>query len=257
MIDQILSGSDVIFQLARFFIVIAAGVSLTRAVLMPSSRRLMSRRDSSKKATHSLENIIGLTGLFLTLLVALQAASFGNLVTILGTLAAAATVAIGFGMRDQVASLVAGVFIHTDNPFVKGDYIKVDGQEGRIKEIRLRTTKLNSGGSERVVPNNILTTKTVENLSRGTKTTCRVEVKVPGDKVERAESILGKVLEKQEEVLEKPSPSIKYGDIEEGEVKLVSEFSVKESTDMSQVRSSVLREFNDRAWNRDVYEKEE
>lgn len=257
MIEQILSGSDVIFQVARFFIVIAAGVSLTRGVLMPLGRRMMSRRDSSKKAVHSFENMIGLTGLFLTLLVALQAASFGNLVTILGTLAAAATVAIGFGMRDQVSSVVAGVFIHTDNPFVKGDYIRVDDQEGRVKEIRLRTTKLKYGRTERVVPNNILTTKTVENLSRGNRTNSRIEIRAPGDKAEKAESILGRVLEEDGDILEGPAPSIRLGDIEEGEVKLVAEFSVKESTDLSQVKSSVLRDFNERAWKKDVYEREE
>ena len=165
IVEQILSGSNIYFQLARFFIVVFAGVLLTRAVVMPLSVKLMSRRNSSKKAKHSLENITGLFALFTTLLIALQAASFGNLLTILGTIAAAATVAIGFGMRDQVSSLVAGIFIHTDNPFVKGDYIKVTETAGKIKEINLRTTKLNSENDTQIVPNNILNSNTVQNFT--------------------------------------------------------------------------------------------
>lgn len=223
---------------------------------MPLTSRLMARRGSDKKALHSIENLVGITGLFMSMIIGLQAASFGGLATVLGALAAAATVAIGFGMRDQVSSVVAGVFIHTDNPFVKGDYIKVDGMEGKVKEIRLRATKLKYGGTERIVPNNVLTTKTVENLSRGTRTASRVEVKIPGDRAEKAESILGKVLDEQDEVLEKPAPSIRHEGIEEGQVRLVAEFSAKESTDLSQAKSGVIRAFNDRAWRKNVYEKE-
>lgn len=257
MLEQVLSGSQVIFQIARFFIVMAIGVSFTRGVIMPITGKMMVRRDSSKKARHSFENFAGLAGLFFTILIALQAASFGNLVTILGTLAAAATVAIGFGMRDQVSSVVAGVFIHTDNPFIKGDYIRVDEVEGKVKEIKLRTTKLNSGGTTRIVPNNILTTKTVENLSRGNRVTGKVRVKVSGDRAEKAESILAKVIEKREEILEKPKPEISFSQLEEGKVELEVEFSIEDSADLGEIRSQVMREFNDRAWKRNIYTEEE
>ncbi|MFB6115068.1 MAG: hypothetical protein ABEK04_02160, partial [Candidatus Nanohalobium sp.] len=110
-------------QLARFFLALIGGVAVTKLVLMPLTRRLMKKK-GDKKALHSIENLVGVVGLFLTFTIALQVGNFGSLATIIGAIAAALTVAVGFGMRDQVSSVVGGIFIHLDNPFVKGDYIK-------------------------------------------------------------------------------------------------------------------------------------
>ena len=67
------------------------------------------------------------------------------------------TVAVGFGMRDQVGNLVSGIFIHFDNPFIKGDYIKVEETEGVVQEIHLRETIINGAGSEKtMIPNSKL-----------------------------------------------------------------------------------------------------
>ncbi|MFB6182515.1 MAG: mechanosensitive ion channel domain-containing protein [Candidatus Nanohaloarchaea archaeon] len=125
---------------------------------MPTTRKILQIRGKQKKSIHSVENIVGVIGLFITFTVGLQAAKFGNLATILGAIAAALTVAVGFGMRDQISSLVAGILIQLDNPFVKGDYIKVNDQEGKVKEINLRTTIINGKNNEKLVlPNNVLT----------------------------------------------------------------------------------------------------
>lgn len=112
---------------------------------------------------------------------------------------------------------MAGVFIHTDNPFFKGDYIKVGETEGRVKEINLRATKLNTGNDEKIVLNNILTTNTVHNYSTGNRTSDSIEIKVNGDKAEQAEKIILKSCQEQEEVLEKPEPEVKYTSVDEGD----------------------------------------
>ncbi|MBY6294017.1 mechanosensitive ion channel [Nanohaloarchaea archaeon H01] len=256
MIEQILSGSEVYFQLARFFIVFAAGIFLTRAVFMPLTAKLMTRKGSTKKAKHSIENISGLIGLFSTLLIALQAASFGNLLTILGTIAAAATVAIGFGMRDQVASLVAGVFIQTDNPFVKGDYIKVNDTEGRIKEINLRTTKLNAQNDTKIVPNNILTANTVRNFTRGNRTADSIKVTVKMDKIEKAKEVLGEAVSESEDVLKKPEPEISQTGLEEGKAELEANFWTKDTAGIREIRSRILRNYTDKAAKERLYLEE-
>ena len=95
----ILTGTSTWVQLARFLVTLLVGVAVTRILLMPASRRLVSKK-GDRKVTHSIENLVGVTGLFLTFTVALQAGSFGGLATIIGAIAAALTVAVGFGMRD-------------------------------------------------------------------------------------------------------------------------------------------------------------
>lgn len=257
MLGQVLTGSDVIFQIVRFFLAFTLGVAVTRGLLMPLTGKLMARRGSTKKAVQSVENIIGLTGFFLTLLIALQVASFGNLLTVLGALAAAATVAIGFGMRDQVSSVVAGVFIHTDNPFLKGDYIKVGETEGRVKDISLRATKLNSENDEKIVPNNILTTNTVQNFTRGNRTSDGVKVKVSVEKADEAADILIETAQENEQVFKKPEPRIKYTSVEEDKVVIKVDYWMKESADIRDIRSQIIEGYTERASRKNIYEEKE
>lgn len=258
MIENLLYSDQIYFQLARFLVTLVLGVLTTRAVLMPLVVKIMSRRGTSTKAKHSIENIVTLIGLFIALLVALQAASFGNLLTILGTLAAAATVAVGFGMRDQVASVVAGVFILTDNPFVKGDYIKVNDTEGIIKDISLRTTTLNGkNNAEQIVPNNILTTNVVKNYTRDNITKVSIETLIESDKAEIASDLLLNSINENKGTLDKPEPEIRFRKISEGKTDMEATFWIRNAGKVKSTRSSVLQDYSERAKKEGLFEKEE
>lgn len=257
MLENLIYSNQIYFQLARFTVTLVLGILFTRAILMPVVVKIISSRDTSKKAKHSIENIVTLIGLFTALLIALQAASFGNLLTILGTLAAAATVAVGFGMRDQVASVVAGVFILTDNPFVKGDYIKVNETEGIIKNISLRTTTLNGkNNAEQIVPNNILTTNVVKNYTRGNVTKVSIETLIDSDKAETASDLLLKSISENEGTLNKPEPEIRYRKISEGKTDMEGTFWIKDAGKVKSTRSSVLQDYSNRAERKGLFEKE-
>lgn len=258
MIDQFLTSQQVYFQLARFIVAIVAGVVITRTVLMPLTRRAMIRKGSDVKAKHSMENLVGLIGLFASFIVALQAGNFGNLVTVLGTVAAALTVAIGFGMRDQVSSVVAGIFIHTDNPFIKGDYIKVNDFEGVVKEIRLRATILNGKNNEKqVVPNNILTANVVKNMTKGKRTKVAMEFDIPSDKLEAASEMLSKTAKENELVQEKPEPELNYTGVEDGKVATELSYWVKDPEQVKPARTQILESFNKEAVEEGVFESKE
>ncbi len=237
----------VYLQLGRFVITLAIGFVLTRGVLMPLVARAAERKGSEKKVKHSVENVAGIIGLFLTFTIALQAAEFGNLVTILGAITAALTVAVGFGMRDQVANLVAGIFIYTDNPFVKGDYIKTGETEGVVKDIALRATTLNGRSSQKiVVPNAQLTTQEVKNYTRGSRTKGAIHLDFDPGKMEEATSLLKGIVETQEDVLEKPAPEIFFTDTGD-EINAEVHYWLDDSGRSKDVKSSVLKEFNRKA----------
>ena len=66
-------------------------------------------------------------------------------------------VAVGFAMKDLVASLVAGVTIMFDRPFQVGDRVTFGGQYGDIMSIGLRSVKLRTLDDSMVtIPNNML-----------------------------------------------------------------------------------------------------
>ncbi len=68
-----------------------------------------------------------------------------------GTLA----VAVGFAMRDLVASFIAGIMIMVDRPFHVGDRVKFGGEYGDISNIGLRSVRLQTLDDNTVtIPNN-------------------------------------------------------------------------------------------------------
>ena len=61
---------------------------------------------------------------------------------VLAVLGGTAAVAMGFAMKDLVASVVAGVMIIMDRPFQVGDRVSFGGQYGDITNIGLRSVRM-------------------------------------------------------------------------------------------------------------------
>ncbi len=257
VIEELFPNADLYLQLARFFLIAAIGVVATRVVIMPLAGHAARKRDGTKKSVHSFQNFAAVIGLFLTFIIALQAAEFGGLVTVLGAITAALTVAVGFGMRDQVSNVVGGLFILTDNPFIKGDYVKVNDIEGVVKDIKLRYTVLNGATSEKLlVPNSVLTLNPVRNFSRGSKTKTAVEFKVSAGEMEKFEKLALKVVEENAETLEKPTPEVTAVGIEDGKTRLELLYWVKDSADSKRVRSAVVKEIARKADSKGIFAEE-
>lgn len=240
---SLLASEHIYAQLARFFITLVIGVIITKTIFAPLLAKIM-LRTGDVKAQSSISNVGVLIGLFVTFTVALQAANFGNLVTVLGTIAAAATVAVGFGMREQVASVVAGVFIHMDNPFIKGDYIKVGDTEGVIKEIKLRATTLNSPKQEKqIVPNNKLTTEVVKNYTKGKKTKAALETKIPLERLEKTSEKLENIAKQTDKVIETPEPEIKNKNVEDDKAIVALKYWVDKPSQVRETKSKIIDEY--------------
>jgi small-conductance mechanosensitive channel len=102
--------------------------------------------------------------LFVGLLLALSSAGID--LTALSVLGGAIGVGLGFGLQKIAANYVSGFVILAERSLRIGDVVKVDNFEGRITDIRTRYTVIRSlGGREAVVPNELLITQRVENLS--------------------------------------------------------------------------------------------
>lgn len=74
---------------------------------------------------------------------------------ILTLMGGTAAVALGFALKDLVASVVAGVMIMFDRPFQVGDRVQFAGEYGDIKSIGLRSVRLVTLDDSLVtIPNN-------------------------------------------------------------------------------------------------------
>lgn len=85
-----------------------------------------------------------------------------SVVAILG----GAAIAIGLSLKDQLSNFAAGIMIVTFRPFVRGDYIQINGFTGTVTEITLINTHLTTiNNHDIIVPNSEITTSATTNYT--------------------------------------------------------------------------------------------
>jgi small-conductance mechanosensitive channel len=147
--------------------------------------------------------------MFVGLLIALSAVGID--LTALSVLGGAIGVGIGFGLQKLAANYVSGFVILAERSMRIGDSVQVDGFSGVITQINARYTVIRSlAGRESIVPNEMLITSRVENLSLADpKVWQSTNVTVGYDSdVELVSSLLLQAANAQERVLPEPGPSV-------------------------------------------------
>ena len=146
---------------------VISGVLVLMAALWLSSAleaRLLAGATDNLSIRKMAANALRALLVFLGLVFALSAAGID--LTALGVLGGALGVGIGFGLQKLAANYVSGFVILAERSMRIGDTVKVDGFEGRITDITTRYTVIRAlNGRESVVPNEMLITQRVENLS--------------------------------------------------------------------------------------------
>ncbi|AFZ45778.1 MscS Mechanosensitive ion channel [Halothece sp. PCC 7418] len=121
------------------------------------------------------ENTVNVIIGFLAVLIFAQSKDF-NLIALLTGLGIGG-IAIAFAAQEALSQILATIVIYLDRPYLPGEYVRINfvvTQEdvyGRIESIGLRSTKLRISVTNTllVVPNSLMVTKDIENISRGTK----------------------------------------------------------------------------------------
>lgn len=133
-------------------------------------------------------------GLFVVLF--LRGVLHWNLAAIL-TPSAILTAIIGLAMQDTIGNFIAGLLIQVEKPFEINDWIEIEGQQGQVRELNWRYTKVETlDRYYMIVPNSKIATQKVVNYSKPTPTvneylSIGVSYDVPPLKVKRAiEAIL-------------------------------------------------------------------
>lgn len=76
-------------------------------------------------------------------------------------------IAIAFALQSILGDIFASCSIFLDKPFKKGDYIIFGTEEGIVKQIGMKSTRVEAlQGQEIIVPNKILTDTTVHNYKK-------------------------------------------------------------------------------------------
>lgn len=152
-------------------------------------------------ARDAMVTITGYIMFIIALLAGLSAAGFdfGNIAIVAGAL----SVGIGFGLQNIVNNFVSGLILLFERPIRKGDWVVVGGTEGTVKEIQIRSTKIQTfDRSDVIVPNSELISNQVTNWVL-TNQTGRAIIPVGvayGSDTEKVRDILLSIAEQNDDV---------------------------------------------------------
>ena len=173
------------------------------------SRLLRSATGGELSLRKAMSNATRALLMFVGLLVALSAVGIN--LSALSVLGGAIGVGVGFGLQKLAANYVSGFVILAERSMRIGDNVRVDGFEGRITQINARYTVIRSlVGREAIVPNEMLITSRVENLSLADAQVWQFTVVTVGydSDVELVMRLLKEAALNHARVLRSPAPSV-------------------------------------------------
>ncbi|MES1964251.1 mechanosensitive ion channel family protein [Psychrobacter sp. AH5] len=174
-----------------------------------------------------LKNILSV--LLLVLGLASVMAQFGfDIVSLVAGLGIAG-LAVGFAAQSTLANFIAGITILLEQSFQVGDWVNINGNEGRVVVIALRTTHvLTRDNITVIIPNSNVASSEVTNLT--SKNFIRFDIRARiafEDDIEKARQQILQVLTDTEVVLNRPEASATVAEIGEYGVFFIVRFWVK------------------------------
>jgi small conductance mechanosensitive channel len=162
-IDQFIQG---IPNLLTALAIFAAGLYLAR-LLSSLLYRVLQRRRAPEGVTHLLRQVILWTVIIIGTITALQ--RFFNVTAFLAGLGIVGFT-VGFALQDIMKNFAAGVILLLQQPFHVGETIGVQGFDGVILTIDLRSTEMRAlDGRIVILPNADLLANPIINYSRANR----------------------------------------------------------------------------------------
>ncbi len=166
-------GTNLVAALAIFFV--GRWIASRLVILMKAA---LTRAKVDRTLVSFLGNVANIGLLILIIIAALG--KLGIPTTSVTALIGGAGLAVALSLKDQLSNFAAGALIILFRPFKVGDYIKVNGFEGTVSEIKMVQTALSTPDNEEIIlPNSVVMSNSIVN--RSSMPLCRVQVVVGVD----------------------------------------------------------------------------
>jgi len=241
---------EAVISAALFIMAFVVLYLIGKRVILPVLNRVMDARNLDRHAKTPIEKLAWILYLFIGVTVAFGVAGYDDFLRSLATIAAAATLAIGFALQDVLKNFVAGVFIFTEKPFKIDDWIEWDDNTGIVEDISLRVTRVRTFDNELLtVPNSQLTNNVVKNPVDAGKLRLKFVFGIGyDDDIEAATDIILEEARTHDGIMDDPEPSVRLTELGDSSVGLQSRIWIENPSraDFVKTRGEYVRRVKQR-----------
>jgi small-conductance mechanosensitive channel len=233
-------GDSISFSPRSILIVIL--VFIITSLLLKLLKKII-YRTLSNDAKIKFRSIFSFINYFIYIVVILF--TFQNIginVTAIFAASAALLVGVGLALQTFIQDIISGIFILVDQSVHVGDIIEVEGQVGRVENIKLRTTRaVTRENKVLIIPNHKFLISTLFNWTENgviTKESVAVGVSYQTD-IDQVTQILLDLAGQNKRILENPKPFVIFEDFGDNALNFQLFFALKSSFESNIVKSEL------------------
>ena len=233
-------GESISFTPKSILIVII--VFIFTSFLLKLFKRII-YRTLSNDAKVKFKSIFSFINYFIYIIVVLiTLQNIGIDVTAIFAASAALLVGLGLALQTFIQDIISGIFILVDQSVHVGDIIEVEGQVGKVENIKLRTTRaVTRENKVLIIPNHKFLISTLFNWTENgiiTKEQVTVGVAYQSD-IDQVKQILLDLASKHERILKKPQPFVVFNDFGDNALIFQIYFALNSSFEANIVKSDI------------------
>lgn len=236
------AGKSIIIAVVTYFV----GKTLISLV-----NRMLSGMMERRNVDPAIQSFVkSLANILLMILLAISVVSaLGVNTTSFAALLASGGVAVGMALSGNLQNLAGGIVILLFRPFRVGDYIEAQGTGGTVGEIQIFHTILTTPDNKKIyLPNGALSSGNITNYSKEPLRRVDFTVAVEyGEDIDKVRKALKEILDRDERVLQEPTPVIVLGALADSSVNITVRVWVKSENYWNvffETNETIYNEFN-------------